>query len=150
MSKSVGSVEMRELAPGEVKSIKVKNGEVTTIPFPIPQDVIFTLNSVSVTAGDKEIVLGKEQDGKRFVPSFELAKSAEEFIVNYFAEATDDQPAIKLRGLVSLADHTVSFTGEGFEEAVLEVTEYKEVRTSTIEVTVDTAEGTIDSKEIKG
>ncbi|AEV89520.1 hypothetical protein OBP_083 [Pseudomonas phage OBP] len=102
----------------------VKNGEVTPITEDLPSNVIFILNCIKVTQDDKEIVLGKEQDGKRFVPSFELSKSETEFIINYFAEATEDQPAIKLRGTVDLETRTISITGEGFETAEVEVVEF--------------------------
>jgi hypothetical protein len=118
------NVEKAELIIGTSTLFSVKNGEVTPLEVAIPENVMFVLNTVKVTQDDKEIVLGKDQDGKRFVPSFELAKSAEEFIVNYFAEATEDQAAIKLRGTVNIADKTISLTGEGWETAEVEMIEF--------------------------
>lgn len=118
------AVDKVEPIIGKSAYFTVKNGEVTELDAAIPENVLFVLNTVKVTQDDKEIVLGKEQDGKRFVPSFELAKSEEEFIVNYFAEATEDQEAIKLRGVVNIVSKTISVTGEGFETAEVEMIEF--------------------------
>lgn len=118
------AVDKVNLIIGKSTFYTVKNGEVSTLQENLPDNVVFILNSIKVTEDDKEIVLGKEQNGKRFVPSFELGNSGKEFIINYFAEATEDQPAIKLRGVVNTETMDISITGEGFEYAEVEVCEY--------------------------
>lgn len=123
------NVSVAKLEPiiGKSTFYNVKNGEVHAIEENLPSNVIFILNLVRVSSDDKDIVLGQEQDGKRFVPSFELAKSEKEFIINYFAEATEEQPAIKLRGVIDIETNTISLTGEGFESGEVEIVEYLEV-----------------------
>ena len=143
------AVEMAELIIGTSTLFSVKNGEVIPLEGTIPENVMFILNTIKVTQDDKEIVLGKGQDGKRFVPSFDQAKSAEEFIVNYFAEATEDQPVIKLRGTINITDKTICLTGEGWEIAEVEMIEYKENGTQVIEVTTDTEACSVDVKVIE-
>lgn len=107
---------------GEPESYTVNCGEMLVMDKKLPPQSVFVLADIHGIPEGTVVTLGNH---RRFIPTFETAKSQNEYLVAWDSPEQDDEgkPLVRIRGHIIKDLGTINMTGWGYEKVDVHVYE---------------------------